>query len=257
MPGPLVPSLHCCWVIDPWNPKRDSITQAWGERFNIPVTLWHAGQLGDHVPQGNVVLRHISELLESDTSQQLQFKVACEYELQHRSHACCADLLRYMVVYTHGGLYFDLDVTPHSRIADNFLPLLQEPDTLVLDRSYRSCEIRVVCAVNPGNADLLRVLKEALRRHAIFRAEGGYAHHGYSVKEIIYRTGPTLMHEVLLLDLKASANSWTMWGPGPDYIKRLEKHTATRVIRHTDFRKTEHVMSSHDRVLAIARGASQ
>jgi hypothetical protein len=250
-------ALHCCWLIDPWDPRRDSITQAWGDVFDAPVNIWHTGQLGEHVPQGNVVLRHVSELLEAGVIQALGIEPAWRYEHEHRSHAACADLTRYMAVYAHGGVYFDLDVFPGWNIERKLKPSLTEGNTnLVIDRvDALNCEIRLVCAP-PRNTDLLRVIEEAVRRHAAFRERGGYAGVGYEVKEIVHRTGPWLMHSVLF-PVKAAMPSALLFDR--NYMTKMNRHTLSgAVIHHTDFRKTEHVMSSHDRVMAAARqGAAE
>ena len=153
------------------------------------------------------------------------------------------------MVYEVGGLYFDLDTLPSPKIHEDFLPRLQDPDALTIDRVFGSCEIRVVCAVNPHNADLLRVLKEALRRHAQFRDGGGYAEHGYVVADILVRTGPTLARQVLLEELGRSRAGL---GFNHGFAERVAKYTARRVLRHTAFRKEANCTSCRDAVEAVA-----
>jgi FkbM family methyltransferase len=111
-----------------------------------------------------------------------------EYEREHWSHASCADLFRYLVLYKLGGAYCDIDVLPGPDVSATMrsnTPLFGKPNPPVGEVVL---EIRFIFA--EAEHELLRrllVQAEGNERHFI-RRKGGYAYGRFD--SVIQRTGP-------------------------------------------------------------------
>jgi len=217
-------ALHCCWVVDPWDRRRTRLLDAWGGAVGAVPTLWHAGQLQDF-PDTDVQLRPVEEALDSPVSQELGLPDVWDYEIEHRSHAVCADLFRYLATYLYGGVYFDLDIAPATSVVPAHLWENKDWPDLVLNIEKRWLEIRVIRARQPGNPEVERLLRTAVQNTQRFIAEGGYESQGYDPYEIVYRTGPRMASQILFGDAKMKMPSPFLAAPdgGPTRFRQMVK----------------------------------
>lgn len=187
--------LHCCWLIDLWKPSRSKYLESWLS-LGAPITLWHAGQL-EASPHPRVTLRDARELFQGSV-----LGLAWNYELRHRNHAACADLLRYEALFQLGGAYFDLDVMPNDAVLsqESLAQLLERGVPRFGSRLARpvlkaNVEIRFLCA--PREHYVLRVLRDAAAwRTAEYVDQGGHAQ-GITVRGVLDRTGPAMVAQML------------------------------------------------------------
>lgn len=179
--------LHCCWLVDPWRPTRERYLHAWGELG--PLTLWHAGQL-EREPLHPVTLRDARELFQGSVLEQ-----AWAYELRHRNHAACADLLRYEALYQLGGAYFDLDVLPHPAHLDKAAFASICAQDFALGSHGESPEIRFIFS-RARHPALERVRHLAAERTRAYIESGGHAQ-GVTMQGVLTRTGPFAMADAL------------------------------------------------------------
>lgn len=148
--------------------------------------LWHSGQIVQPPVEG-VELRLASEVVAGSIIEDVY-----GYELQHHSHASCADLFRYQVLYMLGGAYADIDVLPDSNAAAAAL-LPEEP--LFGEASNGTFEIRFMRT--PAQHPLfLELLKRAVKNEQQYIKCGGYRRLGF--KSVVDRTGPVAGWKVVL-----------------------------------------------------------
>lgn len=188
--------LHCCWLIDPWKDSRNVYLEGWLS-LGVPITLWHAGQL-EAPPHTQVLLRDAQALFPPGHL----LKEAWEYELYHRNHAACSDILRYEVLYQLGGGYFDLDVLPHPERMDaaTLHQLLATTEITFGSLSavrhlHGDVEIRFICS-GKGHRILRDIRYLAAQRTHEYIEKGGHTM-GVSASGIMTRTGPILATQVL------------------------------------------------------------
>lgn len=171
--------LHCCWLLDPWNPNREPYLEAW-RNAGWPITLWHCGQL-ERAPVSGIEIADARPIIEDSP-----IAKAFEYEKGFSSHAPCADLFRYEVLLRHGGCYVDVDIVPST---DAVLELLEGRRLLFeYDALYDKMEIRFIAA--PKGHELLRRLRDrAVDNTERWMAAGGYRG-PEDLRIILERTGP-------------------------------------------------------------------
>jgi hypothetical protein len=107
---------------------------------------------------------------------------AFDYELERRSHASCADLFRYLVVYTLGGAYVDIDVLPGREPPQTSSAIFGRPSR----QGSNPVEIRFIQA-NAGDEILLKLLERAVLNEKKFIGAGGY------LNASLVRFGPSVM----------------------------------------------------------------
>jgi len=177
-------TLHFCWLVDPWKKSREQYLRAW-QSAGWRCVLWHSGQLETVPDVPGLELRHVDEVVPGSLIEEV-----FTYELKHRSHASCADLLRYLLVYTLGGAYCDIDVLPGLNASNILVP--QGP---VFGSSYpRRLEIRFIRAPKEHPL-LLAILKQAVLNEKMFKTKGGYSVLGYV--SVMDRTGPVVADSVV------------------------------------------------------------
>jgi mannosyltransferase OCH1-like enzyme len=164
-------------LIDPWKESREKYLQAWQDA-GWKCVLWHNGQLGSELATQDVELRHISEIVPGSIIEDV-----FNYELRHNSHACCADLLRYLLMYELGGAYSDIDIIPGL----NARPTLPE-GPLFGASNPRRLEIRFIRAPK-GHPLLLEIAKAAISNEVYYLRNGGYSRGYVSAMD---RTGPVV-----------------------------------------------------------------
>lgn len=173
--------LHFCWLVDPWKTSREKYLKAWQDA-GWHCVLWHNGQLEVEPAVPDVELRHVEEILPGSPIEEV-----FRYELKHRSHASCADLLRYWLVYSLGGAYSDIDILPVDA-----KPGLE--GLLFGDTKYRPLEIRFIHA-EPGHELLKEILNTAVHNELQYIRQGGYSK---AFRDVIGRTGPKVAESVAL-----------------------------------------------------------
>ena len=174
--------LHFCWLVDPWKSSREQYVRAW-QAAGWQCVLWHSGQIQE-TPAPGVELRNAAEIVRGSIIEK-----SYEYELRHNSHACCADLFRYQVLYALGGAYADIDVLP----GENTTPELPSGPLFGL-AERRRFEIRFIRA--PAQHPLLlAILKRVVRNQSFFIRQGGYSG---GFKNIVERTGPLAARSVVV-----------------------------------------------------------
>jgi hypothetical protein len=181
--------LHLCWFIEPWVESREQYLLAW-QKLGWHCVLWHSGQI-KKPPVPGVELRLVDELIAGSEIEEV-FK----YERYYGSHASCADIFRYFVLYQLGGAYVDIDVLPDPEgevqpgLEYNWpvLGLLGGAPSLAL-------EIRFIRSA-PGHELLHRLIEQAVKNEKRYMAKGGYR--SLKFESILARTGPTMANEVVI-----------------------------------------------------------
>ncbi|MFQ5339936.1 MAG: glycosyltransferase [Anaerolineae bacterium] len=186
-------NLHLCWFIEPWAESREKYLLAW-QKLGWHCVLWHSGQI-EQPPVPGVELRLVDDLITGSDIEEV-FK----YERHYGSHASCADIFRYFVLYQLGGAYVDIDVLPD--LEGEILPgatcdwplfgMMGGAPTLAL-------EIRFIRST-PGHELLCRLIEQAVKNEKRYMAKGGYR--SLRFESIIARTGPGMAHEVVLKYVK-------------------------------------------------------
>jgi hypothetical protein len=183
--------LHLCWFIEAWSPSREKYLRAW-QQLGWHCVLWHSGQI-EEAPVPGVELRLVDDLIAGSEIEEV-FK----YERHYGSHASCADIFRYFVLYKLGGAYVDIDVLPDRKgevapglVVDHPLFAIPEagPGPMVL-----AMEIRFIRS--PAGHELLqRLVSQALKNEKRYKEKGGYA--ALRGESILHRTGPVMAQEVV------------------------------------------------------------
>jgi FkbM family methyltransferase len=179
--------LHFCWLIEPWKTSREQYLRAWQDA-GWHCVLWHCGQITEP-PVPGVELRNAYELVRGSIVEDV-----FEYEREYWSHAACADLFRYLVIYKLGGAYADIDVLPGPEAEASKTrnkPLFADPNPPVAGTSL---EIRFIKAA--ADHELLRrLLTQAVANERNFiKRKGGYT---YGFGSVIERTGPGMAVKVV------------------------------------------------------------
>jgi hypothetical protein len=178
--------LNLCWVVDPWKSSREKYLRAWRDA-GWPVVLWHYGQLTE-APVEGIELRDARGLVAASP-----IAKSFEYERSFASHAACADLLRYELLYQFGGAYSDLDVLPQGASLDM---LEREQPLFEYDAdALQAFEIRFIAA--PPHHPLLERLRStaAHNTEAWLATTGGYRR-SQDLRDVVKRTGPRMASEV-------------------------------------------------------------
>jgi hypothetical protein len=181
--------LHFCWLVEPWKQSREKYLLAWQKR-GWHCVLWHSGQIKEP-PVPGVELRLVDDLIQGSSIEKV-----FEYERRYGSHASCADLFRYLVIFKHGGAYADIDVLPDPQGRNT--PSVFEQDEVCFGRP-NPCgtavflEIRFIRA-SAGHELFNRLLQKALRNEERWIEKyGGYG--GWFGGNIMARTGPMMAQE--------------------------------------------------------------
>lgn len=172
-------TLHFCWLIDPWKKSREKYVRAW-QAAGWQCVLWHNGQLETDPGIEGLQFRHVEEILTGSPIEKV-----FRYELEHRSHASCADLLRFWLIYSLGGAYSDIDILPVDA-----KPGLE--GLLFGDTPHRPLEIRFIYS-EPGHELLKLIMNAAVYNESKYMRTGGYA---IQLRDVISRTGPKVAERI-------------------------------------------------------------
>jgi hypothetical protein len=181
--------LHLCWFIEPWVESREQYLLAW-QKLGWHCVLWHSGQI-EEPPVPGVELRLVDELIAGSEIEEV-FK----YERHYGSHASCADIFRYFVLYQLGGAYVDIDVLPDPE--GEVQPGLEYDWPvfgLMGGAPSLALEIRFIRST-PGHELLCRLIDQAVKNEKRYIAKGGYR--SLRFESIITRTGPGMAQGVVL-----------------------------------------------------------
>lgn len=176
--------LHFCWLIEPWKKSREQYLLAW-QKLGWHCVLWHSGQIKEP-PVPGVELRLVDDLIAGSDIEEV-----FEFERRHGSHASCADLFRYFVLYKLGGAYADIDVWPAS---DGEVSSGKETEHPLFgiptpgSANLFALEIRFIRSPQ-GHILLRRLCNRAVKNEKRFIRTRGYV---LSNQSIISRTGPAM-----------------------------------------------------------------
>lgn len=224
-----LPSLHCCWLTEPWKPSREKYLAAWA-RLDWRPLLWVGPQA--NCPSG---LSHADadEVLRGTPSEKV-----CRYAILHGDHGTASDLFRWEVLLRHGGAYADVDVTPLIR-PEAFAQ--RERPAFGFDRSGRRMEIRFIWTPGPGHDLIRRIRDEAVRRELAFLDAGGWLQPDARMRDAVKRTGPWMAKEVAAL--------WCV-----EQGLSLKDLLITAVNERTPENRTEHFFLKEEAAKQLARG---
>jgi len=178
--------LHVCWLINEWRPSLEKHIIAW-QKAGYHCILWHSDQISN-IDVPDLELRSAKNIVNGSIVEKVY-----NYESKYGMYVVCSELLRYLVLYIHGGHYVDLDNLPGKTVPP-------ESSTLLFDRPSKSTtlhkdlEIRYIKS-NIGNEIILSLLREAVKNENNFIKNGGYFKS--SGLTTPYRTGCAMAFKVV------------------------------------------------------------
>lgn len=181
--------LHSCWFIESWQESRNKYLLAW-QKLGWQCVLWTSGQVVE-APVPGVKLRNVDEIVKGSIIEEI-----FNMERYYGSHASCADLFRYFLLWQVGGTYADIDVLPdpQGEVMPSWLFVAQPVFGIPNPATKLALEIRFIRA--PVQHELLyRLVEKALKNEQRFIDKGGYR--ALRNTSIIERTGPAMATQVV------------------------------------------------------------